>query len=307
MAKAALITLHGMGEHSPGYADELRVELHSRLGARARDLAFEAVYFQDLLREPEQRYWQAIKSDMRWHDLRKFMLFGLADAAGLEVDKRRRDSAYAKAQVRIAAALMRAWIAMGRTNGPMLILAHSLGGHVLSNYLWDMQRAARGEVPDCGMWRDFRNRAQEIAGHGGPLAPDEEDFLRRPNVHRIFTTGCPLPIFAALHTQPTPIAKPTPDFQWHNYYDLDDLFAWPLAGLSDEYAALVTDHATHGGGSPVQWLQKTANPVAFGSYWSDRNVLDPLTYALNALLEGYSEPVMVWPRTSNAQRPLPVK
>jgi hypothetical protein len=170
-----------------------------------------------------------------------------------------------------------------------------------------MQRAARGQAPHCGMWRDFRNRADEIAGHAAPLTPGEEAFLCRPNVHRIFTTGCPLPIFAALHARPTPIEKPTAEFQWHNYYDRDDLFAWPFAGLSQEYDSLVTDHSTHGGGSPVQWLQKSAHPVAFGSYWSDRDVLEPLTDALKALLDGYAKPAVAWPRATNAHRPRLVK
>jgi hypothetical protein len=307
VAKAALLAIHGMGEQRPGYSDELRLELQTRLGVRAGDLAFEEVFYQDLLQDNERRYWDRVRTDLRWHDLRKFMLFGLADVVALEAGKEHPRSAYTGVQARIAAALLRAWKAMNRTDGPVLFLAHSLGGHLLSNYLWDTQRAAAGHRPGCGIWKDLLRHAVDIAGAGNPLDPDAQAFLRRPGVHCIFTTGCTIPIYLASHTTIKPIDKPTAAFQWHNFYDRDDLLAWPLGQTCPEYAALVADHATNGGGSPVQWLLKSWNPLSYGSYWSDPDVLDPLCHVVKERLDGYAEPETPWPRALHAQRPLSVK
>ena len=51
---------------------------------------------------------------------------------------------------------------------------------------------------------------------------------------------------------------------------------------------------------------KSGDPLSYGSYWSDSEMLDPLCDALKDLLDDYAEPDLEWPRSAS-QRPLPVK
>jgi hypothetical protein len=282
MAKVALLTVHGMGSETVGYANELKAELRRRLKNGFDDVSFQEVFYQDILEKNERRYWDQVKDDLRWQALREFLLFGFADASGLEANKEDLDSAYALAQIRIARSFLRAYQDMGNTNGPVVVLAQSLGSQVMSNYLWDCQRARKGAKVDEGIWADLAHYEGAIAGR--PLRPEEIAALRGPNLRRFVTTGCNIPLFVAAHDLIVPIDPPAPGFEWHNYYDRDDVLGWPLGGLSNDYGRLVTDHAINAGGKLFDWLLKSWNPLSHGSYWADDDVLDPLEAALRAFL-----------------------
>ena len=75
------------------------------------------------------------------------------------------------------------------------------------------------------------------------------------------TTGCNIPLFVAAHDPVVPIDPPATGFEWHNYYDPDDVLGWPLAGLGDDYGRLVTDHPINAGGSVLDWFLKSWNPL----------------------------------------------
>jgi hypothetical protein len=281
--KAAFITVHGMGKTDRNYNDEIVRELRQRLGAVSDDLHIGTVYYQDILQPNEDRVWDLVAHRVKWDKLRKFLLFGFADAAGLESDKDSRNSDYRKAQIVIAKELFLARVAMG-DDGPVVILAHSLGCHVTSCYFWDAGKAAHGTPPGSGIWRDITDAQAEITG-GRNLTADELGFLQG-NSFRIFvTTGCNIPIFVAAHarTDILPI-RPNKKFEWHNYYDKDDVLGWPLADLSTDYGEVVVDHAVNAASGILGWLLKSWNPMSHTQYWGDDEVLDPLVARLRQLL-----------------------
>ena len=164
-----------------------------------------------------------------------------------------------------------------------MVITQSLGGQVISNYLWDGQKAKRAadnpgtRGPNVGIWADIQHYAPSINPPG--LSAAELAFLMCPGVARLFTTGCNVPLFISGALDPEPIAKPTGDFEWHNYYDKDDVLGWPLQPLSNEYHALVVDHRVSVGGLLTGW-----NPFSHGEYWEDDDVLDPLEQALRTFL-----------------------
>lgn len=282
MARVGLLTVHGMGSETADYADDLKAELRKRLKNKFGDLSFQSVFYQDILEPNERRYWSKVGGELRWKDLREFLLFGFADASGLEANKEDPDSAYALAQVSIARSYLRAYQDMGNTNGPVVVIAQSLGTQVMSNYLWDCQRKRNGLPVGEGIWADLPHYEVRIAGR--PLTPSEIAALQAPNLRRFFTTGCNIPLFVAAHNLVVPIDRPVPEFEWHNYYDQDDVLGWPLGKLSDAYGRLVTDHPINVGGNLFDWLLKSWNPLAHTGYWSDGDVLDPLEAALRTFL-----------------------
>ena len=105
---AALITIHGMGETPDDYAKSFFAEVTERLGAKSAFLYHDAVYYQKLLQDNEREVWRRVGSRLKWDELRKFVLFGFGDAAGLESGKEQKDSVYTLAQVEIARTLFAA-------------------------------------------------------------------------------------------------------------------------------------------------------------------------------------------------------
>ena len=280
MKTAALITIHGMGRTDPDYADGLRTDLMIRLGARSRRLYFDSVYYQDILQVNQQRVWKAAKAHgLRWTRLRKFLLYGFGDAAALESYKLGVGREYTTAQVRIAKALYNASQVLGG-DGPVVLIAHSLGGQVVTNYLWDAQHPGKR-----GFWENPDTHAAVVTNHTTPhLSCGDRAFLGGSTIHCLYTTGCNIPIFVAGHGTIKAIAPRAAGFEWHNFYDADDVLGWPLRCLSDEYKRLVTDHRVNVSGGTLNWLGKSWNPLSHGLYWQDESVLHHLVSRLGQFL-----------------------
>ena len=285
MKKVALITLHGMGITAPDYVNELSQDLARRLGPAFDALHIGAVYYKGLLLANEQRVWNSLGRQVRWDGLRQFLLYGFADAAGLESAKMLHGSVYTMAQARIARELYLARQAM-RHDGPVVVLAQSLGGHVMSCYFWDAQGELQGDKANVGIWQDIQQFRPEISGTQ-PLSDADIGFLRGSSISHVLTTGCNIPIFVAAHAvqQILPM-RPNTSFKWTNYYDKDDVLGWPLAELSEQYRATVTDVPVNAGGGLFGWIARSWNPLSHLQYWRDDEVLDPLTDTLLGLING---------------------
>ena len=128
----------------------------------------------------------------------------------------------------------------------MVVLAHSFGGHILSNYVWDSQRWPR----------------QELSA-----------FERMNWLTGIITFGCNIPLFTFACPKIVPISFPPPRLakrlkskaQWLNYYDPDDVLAWPLKSVNAAYARVVSDDRLINVGGAV--IGRT--PFSHLRYWSD--------------------------------------
>ncbi|OON64001.1 hypothetical protein B0920_11850 [Massilia sp. KIM] len=283
MAQVALITVHGMGETLPNYADGLMAAVRARLGTVADQASMYSVYYQKILQDNQYMVWDRVKSgsEVRYDDLRKFVLFGFGDAAGLENRKEIPGSVYELAQGEIARTLMSAHAV--RPSMPVVFLAQSLGCQVLSSYLYDAQKAAAGKPVGAGIWRNIDAWAQ--ATYNRTLTASEKSFLGGGSCAGLVTTGCNIPIFVAAHKEMhiIPIAPPTPLFKWINFYDPDDALGWPLQPLSPGYRALVEDRAINANDGVLSMVLRSWNPLAHNEYWGDRTVLDAVAAMLRRL------------------------
>ena len=285
MPQVALITVHGMGETPRDYAAGVFGEMRTRLGPLLRErAAFYSVYYQDTLQKNEQTVWDRVDSagQVHYDALRKFMLFGFADAAGLENRKEDPDSVYELAQGQIARALLAACAA--NPDMPVVVLAHSLGCQVLSSDIYDAQKAGKGGRVEAGIWRDIDAWSRPALGR--LLSEREKAYLAAGTCSALVTTGCNIPIFVAAHKEMhiKPIVPPTPLFRWLNLYDPDDVLGWPLQPLSAGYRTLVEDRTLNAGRGAVDWLLKSWNPLSHNSYWQDDEVLEPLATMLRRLV-----------------------
>ena len=283
MTQVALIAVHGMGETLPAYADGLMAQLRSRLGGLAGQVTMRSVYYQGILHENQRQVWErtAAAGKVRYDALRKFVLYGLGDAAGLENRKEIPGSVYELAQGEIADALLSAHAV--RPDMPVVFVAQSLGGQVLSSYLYDAQKAAAGRPVGAGIWRNVDAWASGALGR--PLTASERMVLGGGTCAGLVTTGCNIPIFVAAHKEMDiiPIAPPTSLFKWINFYDPDDVLGWPLQPLSQGYRMLVEDRAINASGGIGSLLARSWNPLSHESYWEDAAVLDAIAAMLRRL------------------------
>lgn len=281
--KIAFITVHGMGSTPPDYDRELRADLSDRLGPRFQQIHHGAVYYQHILEPNERRVWDRVGAKVRWDELRQFLLYGFADAAGLEAAKEQPNSVYTRAQIEIARELARAYRAVG-PQGALVLLAQSLGGQVSSCYFWDALRPVGHAA--AGIWKDpARYQAQIFEGH--PASEAAWAFVAGASLRHLVTTGCNIPIFVAAHAhdQIVPIRPKDPRFRWTNFYDKDDVLGWPLAPLSPAYGELVRDIPINAAGGVLGWITASWNPLSHTQYWRDDELLSPLTQLLEALLD----------------------
>lgn len=261
----AVLTLHGMGDTKPDYYAELRSQLKKKLGKAWTKVAFEPVYYQDVLQGPQVEIFTRMREHIDWMALRKFMLYGFSDAATLEYRREDPGSPYEKTQRRILEAMQRLLETCG-PDCPVVAVAQSLGGQVLSNYLWDAQSG----TPSAGVW---------VTPQVPPGSP-ADSFLRIRTLERLFTTGCNIPLFVSGRRKIVAIDKPTSTFKWTNCYDEDDVLGWPLQPLSPSYEALVEDVAVNAGGGALGTILKSWNPASHGQYWTDGEVISRIVAAI---------------------------
>ncbi|MEO0948667.1 MAG: hypothetical protein AAFY11_11095, partial [Cyanobacteria bacterium J06641_5] len=203
-----------------------------------------------------------------WEISRKFMLSAFSDASSLEANKDKPRSAYKQTQEAIVKSLRETRKHLENPDGPLIVIAQSLGGQVISNYIWDAQNKRNG------VWKkgdpDYLN----------PSA-DEEKFLAMETVRTLFTTGCNIPVFIAgsKHRLPFKKSKMHQQFKWENYYDRDDILGWPLQPLSQEYSQLVKDIEIDSG----SFLERFT-PGSHTEYWTDRDFVEPLIKEIGQLL-----------------------
>lgn len=271
---AALITLHGMGQTELDYAAELFAGVRSRLGTQAARVRFEPVYYQRKLQENQDEVWRRMSSETRlgWQSLRKFVLFSLSDAVDIETGKDEPKSSYLAAQTNIARTMLSA--RGDAAVQPLVVIAQSLGGHVFSSYLYDAQRARRAAAgqarpPPAGIWRNGSASIEQALGQAIDDATME--YLRGSSLLALLTTGCPIALYVAacLRMQAIAIEPPAPGFEWHNYFDPQDVLGWPLQPLEGGYRQLVRDHSVNVGNLLTSW-----NPLSHRGYWSDGGVQD---------------------------------
>lgn len=270
MSKDLLVlTFHGMGETNPDYWKGLDASLKNLIKHASWDrIQFEYVYYQGVVQKNQYDVWartlDAHKLD--WQILRRFMLFAFSDAATLEHHSDDRESPYVATQRIIRDTLRQGLAKMSSPAAPVAIVAQSLGGQVISNYIWDSQ-----QKENAGIWK--HEPLPE-------LTPEEEKFLRLGTLRLMLTTGCNIPFFVSGLNKIEPITKPTPEFQWSNYFDKDDVLGWPLRPLSANYGKIVNEDVKIKSGSFLtDW-----NPASHTGYWTDKDFTKPAAKKLVALL-----------------------
>ena len=268
--KIGLLTIHGMGLQTPAFDSVLRQNLSQRLDDPVKNaLHFQSVFYQDLIQPTETRVWQALeRAVLSWRSLRKFALFYLGDVSAYLYKPEAPDSTYMLVHRRIETALSALQRELGGEDGPVVVIAHSLGCYILSNYIWDAQSTRQGRAR--GIWRD------EIP----------TTFQSLGTCRLFLTSGCNIPLFVCGLDDIQAIDRPNQDFKWFNYYDKDDILGWPLKPLSSEgpnaYQTIVDEDIEINVGSKP-W--ETMTPLSHSKYWEDKDFINPVARLITELYQ----------------------
>lgn len=204
--------------------------------------------------------------------LRWLMMHFVGDAVAYQASPGARE-VYDQVHVEVARALGRLRQRAG-AEAPLCVVAHSLGSIIASNYFYDLQaeRAGRGEKVSAA-----------VRPHVGESALERGETLTW-----LYTLGSPMALWSLRYPQrglELPVEVPAPEVaqqraglegEWVNYYDEDDVVAWPLRTLSPAYyRAVRRDERVSLRGLPFRWT-----PLIHPFYWSDERVMEGLARSL---------------------------
>ena len=161
-------------------------------------------------------------------------------------------------------------------NAPLCVIAHSLGTVVASNYLWDLQHIERNRDKTLVV-------AQAEQRVDTPVEKGE-------TLTHFYTLGSPLALWGLRWSESSvpfgvPISFPAPELkqhhpklsgEWINFYDKDDVAAYPLRPLNALYRKRVQeDRHVEVGNWRTGW-----NPGSHLGYWRSEKVQRPIAEAL---------------------------
>ena len=269
--KLAVAIIHGIGtqpdlrddDGQHAFAQSLIAGLRQRLGADADQVAFQTLYWASVLDKRQLAFLEQLRDQpVRWRWLRRVVTLFLGDASGYRKVSQAYDTTYEEVHQCLRSGL-NALRAKVDADTPLVVLAHSLGGHIFSNFVWDQQRI--NKVESC------------------PLDP----FLALETLSGLITFGCNIPLFTFAYNPVVPIRFPgqclteavTEQARWLNLYAPADPLGYPLRPLPNYAAVVAEDRAM-----PVGPWYKRHTPLSHLMYWDDRGFQHYVATYLRQLL-----------------------
>jgi hypothetical protein len=268
-AKIGVAIVHGMGTFgvekpetsAPSYSSALFENVRLRFGAAAFDqkVAWRESWYSGVFDANQERYRALTKSALDYGFLRDLAVTNLGDPAsyhgGGGADP---NAVYRAVHGQVSKAIARARKAAA--GGPLVVVAHSLGGHVVSNLIYDLQI-------------------------NQPGAPGD--------IAAIVTLGCNLPLFL-FGERPgdlKPIAFPgvsLPKAQqlrpwWRNYFDKNDPLGFPIAPSGGGYLAMKNSGALLDEEINVGGFFSSMTALSHVGYWADKDIAQRMVNLLRSL------------------------
>ena len=273
--KLGVLTVHGMGDQEPDYAAPMIEELHRRIfgdsvSIEDSDIAWEAGYWADDIQKEQDKLWKTLSKNpnMSYTKLRRFVVSALGDAVGYQrvgSSNGTRMDYYEKFHQSINESLQNLRGRLGDDDKPLIVIAHSLGSVIMSNYIWDVQK-------------------EDVKG---------TPFERMETLAGFITFGSTIPLFALAYKQRQNILFPPKNIEnyfpqmnrgkvkdvvkWINFFDADDVLGYPIGHLGPNYG-IVEDREISVGGLLTFW-----NPFSHADYWTDNDFTVPVADAIEGV------------------------
>lgn len=278
MKRLAVAIIHGIGSEDKHYSTEFKHRVVERYlkgnklrsngnNRREDDLLFHEIYWGDLLQQINDDLLQRLdyRNELTYTSVRQLFIDYMN--LGLAYDRNADSGLYQAIHGRISDSMKKlaAHHHVDPDSTPVVLLAHSFGSVIMSHYIQDLNQAKNDEKN-----RQLSNleRFETLAG--------------------IITCGSPLAIYDSLTERlPSPINKSgkaldthlAEQVKWLNFYDKDDIVAYPMKNINQAYKDAVTeDYEINVGSAATSW-----NPACHTGYWEDKDFYRPVADYLGEL------------------------
>jgi hypothetical protein len=271
-AKLGILVVHGMGsQKDPHFADNMIDEVNGRvkdLDLNPHDVAWQPLYWADLLEPQENELWSKLSkhNTLGFESLRKFVLSNLADAVAYQREPDSPPDVYQRIHARVHEGVVSLRVKLGDQDAPLLVMAHSLGSYVMSNYIWDQQRQNSAAIPSL------------------------TEFEKMRTLCTLITFGCNIALFSLALSHYVGITFPPQELKpplrsaarWLNFFDPQDILGYPVKPLWDGYAnnPQIEDREINVGNIFTSW-----NPLSHDQYWTDNDFTEPVAQHIASLLK----------------------
>ncbi len=270
--RIAVAVIHGMGTEEKFFSVEMKhriVEEYVKGGDNRLDddIIFQEIYWGDLVKDLHTQLLKNVNynKDLSYMNLRELFVDYMGTALAY------REHLYSAIHERVRESL-------GRLSGhkrvdvdktPLVVLAHSFGSVIMSDYIYDIQKkAAAGDSQGLSNFEQFKTMAGFIT-FGSPLA-----------IQSMLGGDFDKPINVVGEMLDDDIKQKV---RWDNYYDKDDVIAYPLKHLNKSYEDVVTgDFEINVGSAAKSW-----NPACHDGYWEDKDFFKPVAHYIGELRGEY--------------------
>ena len=193
---------------------------------------------------------------MHWPTLRWAVTNFIGDVVSYQVSPHSRE-VYDAVHDRVREALDR--LAEQAPDAPLFVVAHSLGSVIAADHFYDLSKGRRQATTALAGGRTLTG----FYTVGSPIAlwtQRDGDFAK--------------PLQIPARTGPDPVLAAAAE--WINFYDADDVLAFPLKGLSDEWDQAVDEDRSVSVGALIIGM----SPVSHVAYWNDAAVIRPIANSI---------------------------
>ncbi|TQS74917.1 chemotaxis protein [Ornithinibacillus gellani] len=271
--KIAILVLHGAGTPKEDFADDLIDRIAKRVARKLKlpaeeVLVFQPVFWSAIFSKEQTELFRRIEDGnaLNFHRLRRFVVEFLADAVAYQPTIQG-DQNYHQVHGLVAKSVNLLKEKAGE-HAPLCVISHSLGSVVASNYFYDLQYN------------------HEQLGRKTMEQKAETPIETCQTLALFYTLGSPLALWSLRYldfgspiTVPAPAARhfyPKLTGEWLNFFDKDDVLAYPLKNVNKAYDDAVTeDVEVNAGGMLTHW-----NPLSHREYDRTRRVIDRIVDGL---------------------------
>jgi hypothetical protein len=297
-AKLGVLIIHGIGPHDKNFADPMKKKLKRRI-SNHDGICWESVRWAEVLLKkeykllnklfPEEKrphwlkemlsllypvlfqkkdlpHWLKEKRSLRfvWREL---VMNGIGDVAAYRSipntsdHTKKTNEIYNEIHDIVHESIVKLSKELGNADKPVIVIAHSLGSVIISDYIWDRQN----------------NKNAALYG--------ATPFERMETLAGFITFGSPIPLFTVGYDPVDSITFPPDTLQdnlkdkakWLNFYDAHDVFGWPLKHLN---ACVSEDKPINVGSIFTRW-----NLLCHSKYWTDNNFTKPVAKYISEILK----------------------
>ncbi|PZO51970.1 MAG: hypothetical protein DCF16_10635 [Alphaproteobacteria bacterium] len=248
--RIGVLIVHGIGTREVGYSEAFRKKLKRHLKRKyhlrtPHTISFEEVFWAGATKSLQSEYQLnniVYHPQLEQNHIRRFVIESLADAAAFQNIpyglKNGGETMYERIKRSIAVSIGNLYARVG-PDAPLLVIAHSFGGWMMSCYIDDLRRQAA----------DKRKRGQPLT--------QKEAFESFDTLGGVVTIGCNIPAFVFCMDPGSvdPVDLPgrqlarlerTPDKNgerrcWLNFYSPWDPLGYPLRTINKAYDDTVQD------------------------------------------------------------------